>query len=211
MRDAPTTILVLAKEPLPGRVKTRLCSRFSAVEAAQLAAAALRDTLDAVLRAPARRRVLMLDGRPGDWVPTGIEVLPQCSGGLDERIADALARASGPTLLIGMDTPQVTPRQLSVRWTDHDAWFGPSDDGGFWALGMRDPHPDLVLGVPMSTSFTGAVQLGRLRDAGLGVGLLPQLCDVDTPACAARVAALAPHTHFARTHAGMIGRARDVG
>jgi uncharacterized protein len=138
-------------------------------------------------------------------------VLPQVVGGLDERIADAFGRMAGPTILIGMDTPQVTSRQLRVRWDSHDAWFGRAHDGGFWALGMREPDPELVRGVPMSTTTTGDVQLGRLHAAGLRVGHLPTLRDVDTAECAAYVAAEAPHTEFARLHARLVGRDGDVG
>jgi len=195
------TILVMAKAPLPGRVKTRLTPPFSPVEAAALAEAALSDTLEVVRAAPARRRVLVLDGAVGAWLPSGFEVLPQAAGGLDERIAAALAAISGPVLLVGMDTPQLSVDQLTVSFADHDAWFGPAQDGGFWALGLARPDPALVRGVPMSRDWTGAVQLGRLVDAGLRVGLLPRLRDVDTAACAAAVAAAAPHTRFAAQHA----------
>ena len=82
-----TELLVIAKEPVAGRVKTRLCPPFSPAEAAELAAASLADTLETLLALPARRRVLVLDGRPGDWVPPGFEVVPQSGGGLDERLA----------------------------------------------------------------------------------------------------------------------------
>jgi glycosyltransferase A (GT-A) superfamily protein (DUF2064 family) len=203
--NGPTTILVLAKSPVPGRVKTRLSPPFTAAEAAGLAAAALLDTLDAVLAAPAGRRVLVLDGEPGPWLPAGVEVVPQQGAGLDERIAHAFAVADGPALLVGMDTPQLTPRQLQVGWTEHDAWFGPAVDGGFWALGLREPAPGLVLGVPMSCGWTGAVQLGRLVDAGLRVGRLPRLRDVDTAADAAEVAASAPRSRFAARHRAYLG------
>jgi glycosyltransferase A (GT-A) superfamily protein (DUF2064 family) len=195
------TILVMAKAPLPGRVKTRLTPPFSPEEAAALAEAALVDTLDKVLAAPARRRLLALAGPVGTWLPAGLEVRPQVSGGLDERIAAALATVDGPVLLVGMDTPQLTVNHLTVSFAHHDAWFGPAEDGGFWALGLARPDPALVRGVPMSTDWTGAVQLGRLLDVGLRVGMLPQLRDVDTAACAAAVAAAAPQTRFAAAHA----------
>lgn len=195
-----TTLLVMAKAPVPGRVKTRLCPPFTPDQAADLALAALLDTIDAVLAAPAARRVLVLDGRPGPWLPAGLDLVPQHGDGLDDRIAHALSSVTGPVLLIGMDTPQVTPRQLSVSWTDRDAWFGPAADGGFWALGLREPDPELVRGVPMSRDDTGAIQLHRLSDAGLRVGALPQLRDVDTERDAALVAAQAPAGRFAATY-----------
>jgi glycosyltransferase A (GT-A) superfamily protein (DUF2064 family) len=192
-----TTLLVIAKEPLPGRVKTRLTPPFTPAEAAALAEAALADTLHAVSAAPATRRVLVLDGTPGPWLPPGFEIVPQCAGGLDLRLADAFARCDGPALLIGMDTPQVTPELLTVDFTGYDACFGPAEDGGFWALGLARPDPALLRGVPMSTPRTGAVQRRRLVAAGLRVRDLPRLRDVDTAADAAAVAALAPRGRFA--------------
>ena len=192
-----TTLLVIAKEPAPGRVKTRLVPPCTPGQAAALAEAALADTLHAVLAAPARRRVLVLDGAPGPWLPPGFEVIPQCGGGLDERLAAAFAAVPGPALLVGMDTPQLTPGLLTVDWEGIDAWFGTAADGGFWGLGLRVPDAALVRGVPMSTADTGAVQRARLQAAGLRVAELPRLRDVDTAADAVAVARQAPLTRFA--------------
>ncbi|WP_055541075.1 TIGR04282 family arsenosugar biosynthesis glycosyltransferase, partial [Streptomyces neyagawaensis] len=175
-----TTLLVIAKEPRPGRVKTRLCPPFTPAEAAALAEAALADTLDAVAATPADRRVLVLDGEPGPWLPPGFDVVPQRGGGLDERLAAAFAGCDGPALLVGMDTPQLTPELMTVDLAGCDAYFGPAEDGGFWALGLAAPDPELLRGVPMSTSVTGAVQRARLTAAGLRVRDLPALRDVDT-------------------------------
>ncbi|MEW2451284.1 DUF2064 domain-containing protein [Streptomyces parvulus] len=191
------TLLVIAKEPRPGRVKTRLTPPFTPDEAAALAEASLADTLRAVAATPARRRVLVLDGSPGPWLPPGFDVVPQCAGGLDERLAAAFAGCSGSALLVGMDTPQVTPDLLDVDFAGCDAYFGPAEDGGFWALGLARPDPALLRGVPMSTPVTGAVQRERLLAAGLRVRDLPPLRDVDTADDARAVAALAPHSGFA--------------
>ncbi|WP_329241368.1 DUF2064 domain-containing protein [Streptomyces sp. NBC_01478] len=193
-----TTLLVIAKEPLPGRVKTRLTPPFTPEEAAALAEASLVDTLHVVLATPARRRVLVLAGTPGPWLPPGFDVVPQCGGGLDERLAAAFAGCDGPALLIGMDTPQVTPELLTVDFADCDAYFGPAEDGGFWALGLAAPAPELLRGVPMSTPTTGAVQRARLTTAGLRVRDLPSLRDVDTTYDTELVAAAVPEGRFAR-------------
>ncbi|MER6692649.1 TIGR04282 family arsenosugar biosynthesis glycosyltransferase [Streptomyces minutiscleroticus] len=191
-----TTLLVVAKEPRPGRVKTRLTPPYTPQEAAALAEAALADTLDAVAAAPATRRMLVLDGRPGPWLPPGFDVVPQCGGGLDERLAAAFAACGEPALLVGMDTPQITPSLLTVDFEDCDAYLGPAEDGGFWALGLADPDPALLRGVPMSTARTGALQHERLLAAGLRVRGLPRLRDVDTAADAAAVAAATPRGRF---------------
>ncbi|MEV6250795.1 DUF2064 domain-containing protein [Streptomyces sp. NPDC051742] len=204
-----TTLLVIAKQPLPGRVKTRLTPPFTPVEAAALAEAALADTLAAALRVPAGRHVLVLDGETGPWLPPGFQVVPQVAGGLDERLAAAFAACAGPAVLIGMDTPQVTPEVLapSLCWESHDAWFGPASDGGFWALGLASPDPALLRGVPMSRPDTGASQYARLRAAGLRIGLLPVLRDVDTARDAREVAGRAPGTRFAALHTALTATA----
>ncbi|MEV6981709.1 TIGR04282 family arsenosugar biosynthesis glycosyltransferase [Sphaerisporangium sp. NPDC051017] len=201
-----TRILVIAKEPVPGQVKTRLCPPCTGAEAARLAAAALEDTLHTVAAARVPHPVLALQGLPGPWLPAGFTVIPQRGRGLDERLAaaftDALLLRAAPTVLIGMDTPQLTPALLEAAadaLTRHDAVYGPAADGGFWLLGLRSPDPALLLGVPMSQAGTGAAQLQRLRQAGLSVALMPELRDVDTFADACHVAAQAPGTRFAAT------------
>ena len=205
------TLVVLAKAPVPGCVKTRLAPRFGDVGAALLAAAALQDTLDAVAATPARRRLLALDGDLAASavrvdVPRGFEVVPQCAGPHAERIATALADCDGPALLVGMDTPQLTPallRPLDLAAAGPDAWLGHAEDGGWWALGLRRPRQlarAALRGVPMSTPGTGAAQAARLRALGLAVAELPPLRDVDEPADAAAVAAQAPGTRFAAVH-----------
>jgi rSAM/selenodomain-associated transferase 1 len=215
LRGPRGQVLVIAKEPVPGRVKTRLTPDFTPAQAAKLAEAALTDTLLAVAAVPARRHVIALDGQPGGWLPDSFEVMPQRGGGLDQRIAAALSQAytdlAEPVVLVGMDTPQVTPDLIESALrplTDGsaDASFGPADDGGFWLLGLRRPDPELVLGVPMSTGDTGAAQLSRLVRAGLRVHWMRTLLDVDTAADATTVASQAPGSRFAIALRAMTGR-----
>ena len=198
-----TTLVIIAKQPIPGMAKTRLHPPLSLEQAAEIAAASLDDTLSAMAALPATRRVLFYQG---DLLPAGSEgydVIPQTSGTLDERLGDLFDAVDGPTVLIGMDTPQVTAADLLPAFAgwphDLDAWFGPAEDGGWWALGLRDPRGDLLRGVPMSRDDTGARTLARLRAAGLSVGLLPTLRDVDYLDDARLVAQLAPRTTFAST------------
>lgn len=207
----PVTIIVIAKAPVPGQVKTRLTPPFSPQEAALLAQAALADTLDVVAATPVARRVLALSAPEPDsarsWLPSGFEVIPQRGDGLDERLAAAFADtyAGGtamPMVLIGMDTPQVTPGLLAdaatpLAFGEADAVLGPAADGGFWLLGLRSPNWSLLHGVPMSRSDTGQVQLARLQSAGLRVALMPELTDVDYAEDAMRVAADIPGSRFA--------------
>ncbi|MFF2810396.1 DUF2064 domain-containing protein [Streptomyces sp. NPDC058000] len=202
-----STLLVIAKEPVPGRVKTRLTPPFTPRQAADLARAALADTLEAVLRTPVDRRVLVLAGAPGPWLPDGIEVVPQCGGGLDVRLAAAFAGCTGPAFLIGMDTPQVTPELLAagLDFAGVDARLGLAADGGFWGLGLKVPDPALLRGVPMSVPETGRTQRRRLVAAGLTVSDLPVLRDVDTAADARSVAGLVPGSRFGALHTALAG------
>ncbi|MDQ6850512.1 MAG: DUF2064 domain-containing protein [Actinomycetota bacterium] len=196
-------IVVLAKRPVAGQVKTRLVPPLCHDDAAALAAAALRDTLRVVNRMRVRRRILSFAGSPEGWLWPGWWHHRQPEGGLDTRMVAAIADAgSGPTVLVGMDTPQLQAAQLEAfDHSRYDACLGLASDGGYWAIGLRDPALAFVTiaGVPMSTPHTGAEQLRRLRAHGLRVQLLDELCDVDTIDVAIDVARLAPHSDFART------------
>lgn len=193
-------LIVIAKAPVPGRVKTRLCPPCTREQAAALAEASLADTLAAVAAAPAVRRVCVLDGEPGPWLPDGFEVVAQRGGGLDERLAAAFEDVAEPALLVGMDTPHVTPGLLAAgqrMLTSSDAVLGGAPDGGYWAIGLRRADRALFAGVPMSTSETCTAQRARLHEAALRVAELPQLRDVDTIEDARAVAACAPASRFA--------------
>ena len=193
------TVVVVAKECLPGKVKTRLTPALTPAGAARVAAASLADTIATVRALPAARRVLLYDGVVLPEGTDDFEVLHQVGGGLDERLGAMFDAMTGPTLLVGMDTPQASPEHLVPVFEDpeRDAWFGPADDGGFWSLYLREPDGALLRGVPMSQDDTGAVQRARLTDVGLSVGTLPGLLDVDTVADAEQVAATAPDSRFA--------------
>lgn len=202
MNALDVTFVVLAKAPLPGRVKTRLCPPCTPSEAAMLATAALTDTLAAVAAARARRRVLVLDGHPGPWLPAGFEVVAQEGDGLDERLGAAFEAVGGPAVLVGMDTPQITPALLgsaarTLASARRDAVLGRAHDGGYWCIGLRRADRRVFGGVPMSTERTGRAQLERLRALGLDVALLPRVRDVDTFDDALAVARRAPASRFA--------------
>jgi rSAM/selenodomain-associated transferase 1 len=194
------TVIVIAKAPEPGRTKTRLSPPCTPEQAARLAAAALQDTLEAVAGSRARRKVVALDGDIGEWLPSGFEVIPQRGWGLDERLAAAFMDVGGPALLVGMDTPQLTPALLNdslAALERTDAVLGHTDDGGFWAIGLERPLAAAFVGVPMSTAWTGAAQQRRLEALGLQVATLPALNDVDNIDDAIDVAAQAADSHFA--------------
>lgn len=198
-------LVVIAKAPLAGRSKTRLCPPCTPEEAALLAEAALADTLDVVVGASRRlqaRPVLVLDGDAGPWLPEDMRVVPQRGDGLDERLAAAFDDVGGPAFLVGMDTPQITAPLVAdaverLQAPGVDAVLGPASDGGWWAIGLRRADPRVFLGVAMSTAVTCDEQRERLRSLSLATAELGVLRDVDVFDDALAVAAEAPHTRFA--------------
>ena len=201
------TLIVLAKQPVPGRVKTRLMTAFTATESAALAAAALSDTLDVADLVRTRQRVLAFEGDADSWLRPGWTLVVQSNGGLDSRLCAAFDNAAGSTLLIGMDTPQLRPTQLDAFDAErYDCCLGLTRDGGYWTIGFADPRMGraAIEGIPMSTARTGRLQLQRLYALGLRVQLLDELIDVDTPADAEDVARLHPQSRFAASYAELV-------
>jgi len=223
LSSSQVTLAVIAKTPLPGFVKTRLSPPCTPEQAAAIAMAALRDTLDAVLGAgctdcsaqklsvedpthqgfaEVRQRIIVLDGEPGWWIPDGFAVIPQRGEGLDERLAAAFEDIQGAVIIIGMDTPQISSFQLDHAVAELcsdgvDAVLGPAKDGGYWLIGLRETTQNALLGVPMSTPITGAAQLQRLQELGLNTTVLVELADVDTFDEALQVSELVPGSRFA--------------
>lgn len=187
------TALVVAKAPVPGLAKTRLAATLGDDAAADIAAAALLDTLDAVLAADFAHRVVAMTGDPTKAARTEelralltqFTVVPQRGDGFAERLVHAHEDAAGhPVFQIGMDTPQVGAALLTssgeLLAETGGSVLGMAEDGGWWALGIPDPNIARVLtNVPMSTPETGARTLDALRDRGARVHLLPTLRDVD--------------------------------
>jgi len=177
-------VLVMAKEPRPGTVKTRLCPPCSPEEAAAVAEAALADTLAAVAQCGADRKVLALDGRPGPWLPPGFEVIAQRGGDFNQRLANAWGDTGGAGLQLGMDTPQVSPAEFDALLAELDrcdAVLGHALDGGWWVIGWNAADPDAMFaGIPMSTPHTGRAQQSRIAALGLSLHRAAPKRDIDT-------------------------------
>ncbi len=195
------SVIVIAKRPEPGRVKTRLTPPLTPEQACGLAAAALTDTLAAAAQVSASEHILAFSEAPRSWLPDGWRAVLQPAGGLDVRLAAAFDEAGvEPAVLVGMDTPQARAEQIAAfDPSRYDACLGMAVDGGYWAIGFRDPRTarKVIPGVLMSTERTGLDQLERMTAAGLRVQMLDVLVDVDTIEAARTVAAHAPSTSFA--------------
>ena len=214
MTAREAVVIVLAKAPVPGRVKTRLCPPATPEQSARIASAALLDTLDAARAVPGARTVVALTGDLGAAVGepelraalAGCDVVEQRGDALGERIAAAHADTAAlhpgaPTVQIGMDTPQVTAALLTGclnALSTSDAALGTATDGGWWVLGLTDPCGAGVLAdVPMSRTDTGDRTRDALRTSGLRVATVPELTDVDTADEAVTVAEEVPDGRFA--------------
>ncbi|OJZ76273.1 glycosyltransferase involved in cell wall biogenesis [Mycobacterium paraffinicum] len=208
----PVTLLVVAKAPEPGRAKTRLAATVGDLVAAEIAAAALLDTLDAVAAAPVTNRVVALTGDL-DAAAGAAEirqrlqaftVIPQRGVDFADRLANAHADAADgyPVVQIGMDTPQVTADMLTDcagRLREAAAVLGPAVDGGWWVLGLRSPAAaDCLRTVPMSQPDTGLLTYRALHDMGIEPYAAPLLADFDFADDVAAVrAACGPSSRFA--------------
>lgn len=215
----PVTILVVAKAPEPGRAKTRLAATVGDRAAAEIAAAALLDTLDAVAAAPVAARVVALTGDLDNAAAAAeirerlaaFTVIRQRGDDFADRLANAHADAGSagyPVLQIGMDTPQVSAELLGAcarRLLSCTAVLGMALDGGWWVLGVRDSAAAQCLrGVPMSQPDTGDLTCKALRDNGIDVALVQELADIDVIGDVAAVRRVCePASRFARRTEGV--------
>lgn len=184
-------VTVIAKSPVPGLVKSRLCPPCTHEQAAAIATAALAETFEAldlvrdvVDGAPVKRH-LLLEGESQSWMPDRYVPVVQRGDGLDERLRNGFADL-GAGAIIGMDTPHVAhllDQALDWLTQGYDV-LGPAEDGGYWMIGISEAtlvHLDEVFrDIPMSDSTTGRVQLERLTDLGRRVEMLSAARDLDT-------------------------------
>lgn len=184
-------IAILAKEPRPGRVKTRLAADVGEGLAASLAEAFLLDTIDVAERVPNAGMILSFDPPTATgWfeahAPAGASVSPQPEGDLGERMQavfdEAFAGGGGACVVIGMDTPQLSPGRLTEALDaceDGKVVLGPSLDGGYYLIGMDRPHPALFWDMPWSSDAVLAETTRRLEALGAPMKLLTEEQDVD--------------------------------
>jgi uncharacterized protein len=176
-----STLIVFATAPVSGSANARLSPPCTASEAALVAEAALRDTLDVAMASSPGRLVVVLDGPTPAWFPAHVEVIAQRGDRLDIRLSNAFSDVIGvanePTLLVAGFTPQI-----SVDWlrggfvaleSGAQAVLGLTNGGGFWALGLQQANQNVFEGVPMNTPNTGYAQRTRIESLGLRLAVLP--------------------------------------
>lgn len=208
-------VAIMAKAPRAGDVKTRLCPPLTVAEAAMLYRAFLLDKIEQVRSLETASHAIAYTPDDGRRTFEGLApdfiLIPQRGGDLGRRLAASFAHffAEGyeGALLIDSDTPTLPTEFLLqalgvIAKPDTDLVLGPSEDGGYYLVGLRAARPELFEGVPWSTSRVLPETTRRARDLGLGVTWLPPWFDVDTGAdldrlrtsLAATAGALARHT-----------------
>jgi hypothetical protein len=196
-RDGPA-VGVFIKRAEPGEVKTRLGAAIGAEAAALLYRAFVADLVETIEQLSEARKVVFftppsalracrtLCRRSSGRLPGGIEFRPQASGALGRRLRTAFAELFGAgaseAILVGSDCPTLHVGVLTDAigaLRRCDLVLGPSEDGGYYLIGMRQPQPDLFRRVPWSTDRVLEITLRRARSRRLRTVVLPHLRDVD--------------------------------
>lgn len=176
--------IVLCKAPEFGRVKTRLAAEIGNERALAVYQQLLRITLAAVV-SPAWDVVIVLDGDPACMPQHSYRCITQRGADLGERIVHAMHDVGeyNRYVVVGSDTPTMTTQHIASAFAaldTHQVVIGPALDGGYWLIGMREPHAHLFADIPWSTDGVCGVTLSKCNRSVLSVALLPNLRDVDT-------------------------------
>jgi hypothetical protein len=188
------SLIIFAKEPRPGQVKTRLSPPLSPEEAAQLYHCFIEDILAEMVRVPEVRLAVAFSPPTAEvffrrLAPPGTNLFPQEGADLGERMARAFARnfAAGfsPILLRGSDVPDLPAAMVSeanavLAAGQAQVVLGPATDGGYHLVGLTEPQPGLFQGPAWSSSTVLADTLSLARQLGLRVHLLHPWPDIDT-------------------------------
>jgi hypothetical protein len=182
-----TRIVIFAKAPVPGRVKTRLIPALGAEGAAALAQAMLEATVEEAL---STGLAVELCGEPdaAQWheARPGLALTAQGDGALGERLARAAERVldTEALLLIGADCPELHRSRLRAAaeaLEDHDAMIHPAHDGGYALLGLRGFDRSVFEGIAWSTSVVAAQTIAKIEALGWTLRVGETLRDVDQP------------------------------
>lgn len=200
VREDGPRLAILAKAPLPGRVKTRLIPALGAAGAAALHARLLRHTLATALVATRPERITLwtaLDPAHPLFLALaedhGIHLAPQPEGDLGARMHRALAAMHGPGLLVGSDCPVLTPTllvQCHAALQTAEAVCLPAEDGGYALVGVRKSHPGLFRGIDWGSDRVMAQTRQRARVLGWRLACPAEVWDVDRPEDLGRLGAL---------------------
>ena len=185
-------LAVMARAPVPGRVKTRLQPDLTPEQCATLSLAFLRDAVSLAGETPSYTAfVAYTPGNAGklfrEITPQGMRLLPQTSGGLGRRMYQLMVtletQGYSPVVLTGTDIPSLQPETLvmAIRELEHaEVCLGPSRDGGYYLIGMNRSDERIFQNIEWSTPGVLDQTISNINDAGLSLSLLGTYCDIDT-------------------------------
>lgn len=194
-----SALIVVAKEPVPGQTKTRLCPPFTPEKAAEFYRCLMADTLALMARLDHVDRAIAYTPSSarsyfGGLAPDSFRLVPQEGADLGERLANALAHhfemGYQRAVIMNSDGPTLPLAHLQEAFSGLDAadiTLGPGHDGGYYLIGMKRPHPALFEGIEWSTELVIPQTLARCRQLGLAVHMLREWYDVDVEADLARL------------------------
>lgn len=185
------SILIFLKAPTAGKVKTRLAQAIGDAEAVEVYRALVERQLQSI---PSNCTVEVHYSPPEaleqvqSWLGKKYDYYPQCSGSLTERLTDAciaaFKRGYSRVFCIGGDCPQLDlahfEQAIAELKTVNDVVFGPTEDGGYYLVGMSAPHVKLFEDIPWSSENTLKASLTQAKRLDLKVHQLDTLYDVDT-------------------------------
>lgn len=185
------SLIVFAKAPIPGRVKTRLCPPLSGEQAARLYTAFVGDVVEGARACGAAAVSVAYEPRPErpdlSWLEDSPRWFPQKGRDLGARLIAAFDAAfqagASKVVIIGSDCPDLDPRVLEDafrRLADAEVVLGPAEDGGYYLVGLRAPMPYLFTKMAWSEPDVLKRTLERLESRGTRFELLPDHADVDT-------------------------------
>ena len=186
-------LAAMARVPIAGEVKTRLCPPLRPEQAAELARCFLEDRVEQLRGLPASDRLVAFtpperEAELRALVPGDVRLLPQHGADLGARmsrlLSDLLAEGYAGAIAVGTDTPTLPTAYLveaceALRSGAADVVLGPSEDGGYYLIGLGRPAPELFVNVPWSTAAVYAETLSRARASGRRISVLPSWFDVD--------------------------------
>jgi rSAM/selenodomain-associated transferase 1 len=191
-RATKEAVVLMAKAPVPGRVKTRLCPPLTPEAAAELSARMLGDAAEEISSMPRIARYLFLDPPAADALRedpySSFERFPQRGKDLGERMWDAAAtafrRGATRVVIVGGDCPALGAERLRRAFRElregAEAVFGPSADGGYHLAGLALPERRLIRKFSWSTPMVLRETAARCRALSIPFSLLPPERDVDT-------------------------------
>lgn len=183
-------LIIFARAPRVGQVKTRLALQVGAAKACEI----YRELLSTVIQNLRKLRVVQVQFSPADgagelreFLPQGWGLTPQSPGDLGARLASAFESAfqngAAKIVVIGSDCPSLKEKDVRDAWREldqHDLVLGPAADGGYWLIALKKPCPELLAGIPWSTDQVLAKTLAQAKQLGMRIQLLRILSDIDT-------------------------------